>query len=500
MKKLNCLLVLIMGMISLASAQTSNTLYGIVRKNYFTNQNFDSCTIRMGSANTLNGIVTNIGSNAYKMGINLTGAALNPYDSTYIFISSDNEINTLSLSNGQLINQVAINNPIASSYFDNFRFCHGDSTMYGLARRNYFDSTLNMIVGQLYLAKINTTTGTITQISPNSLGQGYALAGSAIDPYQMVYYYSTGSNLVGVDMYTGLIYTNTAIQLPANSHFDNFTYSCIDTALYGLVRTNYFNSVNPFLLDSSTVRLGKINPTTGSNLIGVDMYTGLIYTNSAIQLPANNYFDNFTYSCIDTALYGLVRTNYFNNVNPNLLDSSTVRLGKINPTTGVVTILSTSSLYGIGYSLNAGSAIDPNNMTFYYSIGSHLVGASLFNGQLNSVDSLTFANGDYFDLMRNFDNCRTISIIRNNTSTGISETGESTISIAPNPANEFINIQSKDLISTLEIYNLQGQLMMSEKYAASTIQVSTQGLTNGIYILKVKTNDNEIYKKKLIKN
>ena len=429
MKKLNFLLVLIMGMISLASAQTSNTLYGIVRKNYFTNQNFDSCTIRMGSANTLNGIVTNIGSNAYKMGINLTGAALNPYDSTYIFISSDNEINTLSLSNGQLINQVAINNPIASSYFDNFRFCHGDSTMYGLARRNYFDSTLNMIVGQLYLAKINTTTGTITQISPNSLGQGYALAGSAIDPYQMVYYYSTGSNLVGVDMYTGLIYTNTAIQLPSNSHLDNFTYSCIDTALYGLVRTNYFNIVNPFLLDSSTVRLGKINPTTG-----------------------------------------------------------------------VVTILSTSSLYGIGYSLNAGSAIDPNNMTFYYSIGSHLVGASLFNGQLNSVDSLTFANGDYFDLMRNFDNCRTISIIRNNTSTGISETGESTISIAPNPANEFINIQSKDLINTLEIYNLQGQLMKSEKYAASTIQVSTQGLTNGIYILKVKTNDNEIYKKKLIKN
>ena len=428
MKKLNCLLALIMGIISLASAQTSNTLYGIVRKNYYTNQTFDSATVRLGSVNTLNGSVSNIGNYTYQMGINLTGAALNPYDSTYVFISSDNEINTLSLSNGQLINQVAINNPIASSYFDNFRFCHGDSTMYGLARRNYFDSTLNMIVGQLYLAKINTTTGTITQISPNSLGQGYALAGSAIDPYQMVYYYSTGSNL-----------------------------------------------------------------------IGVDMYTGLIYTNSAIQLPANNYFDNFTYSCIDTALYGLVRTNYFNNVNPNLLDSSTVRLGKINPTTGVVTILSTSSLYGIGYSLNAGSAIDPNNMTFYYSIGSHLVGASLFNGQLNSVDSLTFANGDYFDLMRNFDNCRTISIIRNNTSTGISETVKSTISIAPNPANEFINIQSKDLISTLEIYNLQGQLMMSEKSGSSIHQLSLLNFKTGIYLLKVTMKDGSIVSKKIVK-
>ena len=98
MKKLNCLLVLIMGMISLASAQTSNTLYGIVRKNYYTNQTFDSATVRLGSVNTLNGSVSNIGNYTYQMGINLTGAALNPYDSTYIFISSGNNINTLLLS------------------------------------------------------------------------------------------------------------------------------------------------------------------------------------------------------------------------------------------------------------------------------------------------------------------------------------------------------------------------------------------------------------------
>ena len=138
-------------------------------------------------------------------------------------------------------------------------------------------------------------------------------------------------------------------------------------------------------------------------------------------------------------------------------------------------------------------------MTFYYSIGSHLVGASLFNGQLNSVDSLTFANGDYFDLMRNFDNCRTISIIRNNTSAGISETGESTISIAPNPANEFINIQSKDLISTLEIYNMQGQLMMSEKSGSSIHQLSLLNFKTGIYLLKVTMKDGSIVSKKIVK-
>ncbi|MFM7017095.1 MAG: T9SS type A sorting domain-containing protein [Bacteroidota bacterium] len=440
MKKIYLLLSILLGIYSNIQAQTSTDLYGIVRKNYYsiaynpfdssiTYQVLDSATIRLGGVNTSNGFVSNLGSNTYQMGINLTGAALNPYDSTYVFVGSNNMINSLHLGNGQLIHQASINNPIASSYFDNFRFCHGDSTMYGLARRNYFDSTLNVTVGELYLAKINTTTGTITQISPNSIGQGYALAGSAIDPYQMVYYYSTGSNLIGVDMYSGNIYSNAAMQLPANSHFDNFTYSCMDTALYGLVRTNYFNSVNPSLLDSATIRLGKINPSTGA-----------------------------------------------------------------------VTILSSTSLFGNGYSLNAGSAINPNNMTFYYSTGKFLVGSSLYNGQLNSVDSLQFTDGMYFDLMRNFDNCRTINIIRNNNATGISENNQSSIKLYPNPASKQVFIQSPEEISNIQVLNLQGQTVINQIVDAKEIQLSIESLTNGIYIVKSTTNKGKIVINKLIKD
>ncbi len=427
MKKSLYLFTILIAYSTISVGQISNSLYGIVRKNYYTNQTFDSATVRLGSINTTNGYVTNIGNNTYQMGINLTGASLNPYDSTYVFIGSGNKINTLHLRDGQLINQAVINNPIAISYFDNFRFCNGDSTMYGLARRNYFDSTLNITVGQLLLAKINTVTGTITQISPNSIGQGYALAGSAIDPYQMIYYYSTGSNLVGVDMYTGNVYSNSPMQLPPNSHFDNFTYSCIDTALYGLVRTNYFNSVNPFQLDSSTIRLGKINPTTGA-----------------------------------------------------------------------ITVLSSASLFGFGYSLNAGAAIDPNNMTYYYSTGDYIVGASLFDGQQNSLDSIQFANGSYFDLMRNFDNCLAINIIRtnNSTSTSLSEASNLSITISPNPTSDILTIQGNDQIEKVELYNLQGQLMLQQKYSSNDIELSVAELTNGLYMVNVHLlNGNTLVKK-----
>jgi len=427
MKKKPYLFAILIAYSTISFGQISNSLYGIVRKNYYTNQTFDSATVRLGSINTTNGYVTNIGNNTYQMGINLTGASLNPYDSTYVFIGSGNKINTLHLRDGQLINQAVINNPIAISYFDNFRFCNGDSTMYGLARRNYFDSTLNITVGQLLLAKINTVTGTITQISPNSIGQGYALAGSAIDPYQMLYYYSTGANLVGVDMYSGNVYSNSPMQLPPNSHFDNFTYSCVDTALYGLVRTNYFNSVNPFQLDSSTIRLGKINPTTGA-----------------------------------------------------------------------ITVLSSTSLFGFGYSLNAGAAIDPNNMTYYYSTGDYIVGASLFDGQQNSLDSIHFANGSYFDLMRNFDNCLAINIIRSNnsTSTGLSEASNLSITISPNPTSDIFTIQGNDQIEKVELYNLQGQLMLQQKYSSNDIELSVAELMNGLYMVNVQfLNGNTLVKK-----
>jgi hypothetical protein len=67
--------------------------------------------------------------------------------------------------------------------------------------------------GAVFLAKLNTTNGIITEISPTSVGQGFALAGSAIDPYQMVFYYSTGSNLVGLDLYDGSIFSNAPISV-----------------------------------------------------------------------------------------------------------------------------------------------------------------------------------------------------------------------------------------------------------------------------------------------
>jgi hypothetical protein len=125
--------------------QTPSPVYGIIRENYYitvvdpfdptyTYEQFDYGTIRLGTTIPNSGIIDTLGSFIYVDYINLTGAALNPYDNSYIFIGSE-EIKTIDLNSGEIVNEAILTNPVNDSYFDNFRFNNSDSTMYGLARR-----------------------------------------------------------------------------------------------------------------------------------------------------------------------------------------------------------------------------------------------------------------------------------------------------------------------------------------------------------------------------
>jgi hypothetical protein len=148
-----------------------------------------------------------------------------------------------------------MSNPIAPSYFDNYRFNTSDSTIYGLARRST-STGIGQVNGELYLASINPATGVITQISPQSVGQMYAVQGCAINPHEMVYYYSNQGNIIGLDIYNGQVYSNQTITFPEGGlYFDNYTYNCADTTIYGLIRTSSTIPNVPYL--------GKIDPQTG---------------------------------------------------------------------------------------------------------------------------------------------------------------------------------------------------------------------------------------------
>jgi hypothetical protein len=289
MRYTQSIFTLILSCIQLTVFAQNNAVFGLLRTP-------NPPTVYLGQLDLVTNTFNQISPSSLATSYNLTGAALDPNTGSYFFVGNENLL-SVNLLDGLTLSQNPISNPISPSYFDNFRFNTSDSTLYGLARRFIQGSGIGQGYGELFLSTIDPNTGVITQISPQSVGESYALQGSAIDPHQMVYYYATGDQLIGLDMYTGLVYSAPNLSFPQGGlYFDNFTYNCADTTIYGLIRV----STTPPL----TVHFGKVNPQTGvvtrisqqaldystftlNGSSTIDPYTGTYYYVSA--LPQGGY-------------------------------------------------------------------------------------------------------------------------------------------------------------------------------------------------------------------
>lgn len=438
---------------SLSFVQTIQAQHvGILRQNFFSSYYdsllntyidvLDSATIRLGSIQANTGVVNAVGTTQYNMGINLTGATINPYANQYI-IGSGNQLVQFDLSNGQITQQVPITGPLQTFAFQNFRFNPSDTVIYGLVPQNfystYFDS-ISMTNIQVLdsscirFASINPLTGVYSLIGNSMLKSVYTLAGNAINPHQMLFYYSAVDTLVAIDLYTGNIYAEVPIQLPANALFENFTYSCTDTAIYGIVRQNYISSV----------------------------------------------YDSILMQYID------------------VIDSTTFRLAKINPNTGQVNIISANNL-GLGATLNGSCFIDPDSMTYYFSNGSDLIGVSLNSGQIISQVPKTFsANNMYFDMMRSTKNCYGAQKVRLQQPNNINELPVMTkhaLQLYPNPVNNIMQLKLNESLKSWQVYNLQGQLVDQ----GNEKSIQTSSYKSGLYFVKVVSPSGRTYTAKFTK-
>jgi hypothetical protein len=75
------------------------------------------------------------------------------------------------------------------------------------------------------------------------------------------------------------------------------------------------------------------------------------------------------------------------------------------------------------------------------------------------------------------------------TQLGLSEIKDSDISIYPNPANEFIQINSTLKIDKFEIFDLTGKAILSGNLRSNLKQIDLSMINQGIYILKLYSKD-----------
>lgn len=375
-------------------AQVSTEIYGLYRNN-------TPPELYLGKVNTADGSTELLGATLYDSLLVVTGSTLNPYTNTYHVLSADRFFAIDNVS-GEITDAVTVTLPIENSYMRSVVFNPSDSGYYGLIIQT------NELDASILFGKIDPLTGIVEVLSDTSITQFLMPGRNIINPYEMIYYLLTDSQIIGIDMYTGDIYSTATITNPYGAQFDNMSFNCKDGVIYGLIPA----------IDTQLVFLGKLDPFTG-----------------AVELV------------FETA----VDTTYF--------------------------------ISGLG---TANSAIDPVTNTYYYISAGNLKGIDLADGSITFENSIYDMEGRYFGLFHHVQDC--FGAQRTRFATGINTTTlAQQFILTPNPTKDFINISFSENIQTLQLMNAAGQIVLAKDVNAKNITINTGYLSPGIYFAKGKS-------------
>lgn len=128
----------------------------------------------------------------------------------------------------------------------------------------------------------------------------------------------------------------------------------------------------------------------------VSLQTGEVINDVTVSLPnSDGNFNNFRFNTADSIMYGLYTVTYSNPMNGTVGD---MRLAKCDLSTGLVSLISTSSI-AENYTA-AGNTIDPYQMLYYFQSEGKFIGLDLYNGQIYSQPNITISGGgSYFENM-----------------------------------------------------------------------------------------------------
>jgi hypothetical protein len=72
------------------------------------------------------------------------------------------------------------------------------------------------------------------------------------------------------------------------------------------------------------------------------------------------------------------------------------------------------------------------------------------------------------------------------------------LSIYPNPASDKLYINSGDKIREIEVYTLEGRLVISKQISAFEFRLDVGSLRNGLYFIQIVTEEGRAASKLLI--
>lgn len=70
---------------------------------------------------------------------------------------------------------------------------------------------------------------------------------------------------------------------------------------------------------------------------------------------------------------------------------------------------------------------------------------------------------------------------------GVNDASASTVSMYPNPTKSFLNLSFNGTLDSVEIFDLLGNKVISQKVNASNVQLNVSGLATGTYVIKTQS-------------
>jgi hypothetical protein len=89
--------------------------------------------------------------------------------------------------------------------------------------------------------------------------------------------------------------------------------------------------------------------------------------------------------------------------------------------------------------------------------------------------------------------------VRVDISVGTKEHENRALKVYPNPANDFVNIISKEKITRIKIFNESGIKVFEQSFDSKKIKIRTQNFPEGLYIIETENKFGTEIKTKFIK-
>lgn len=235
------------------------------------------------------------------------------------------------------------------------------------------------------------------------------------------------------------------------------------------------NNTSLLNLDAGSNQLNTLDIAQASNLTGLNLFDNQLTTlDLTVLTDLNNLvLDNNQLTFIDVSTNDNISGISASNNNLEMLDVS-------NLTNLIIMEVDNNNLT----SLNIENSVLSQEVDNHFFDGNpDLTQICVDEGELTFIQQRAL---DYGYVYASVEVCSLL---------GVSANIAGKVKIYPNPCADFITVEVENItpISLIEIYNVQGQLVLSSKQAGD--HIDTSALQNGIYLLKIETSEGSVNKR-----